>query len=210
MANYSDQIDRLPFNALNGGTGDPIQGQPIASASGLPVIGYDGQLMKRYVAGGTGPGPEATRLSNTTIGTLYGGVYQYVLFYASSSAAAAVLGQALFWQDPTKGIVTPDGSATSVFSGIALNAVVKGDYNWQQIGGLATGLIKSGITKTTPAIGDLVVIDGSTNKLDILADATSITWATGRLMVGRAWGTAPASAAASQIILWPFGANSCF
>lgn len=213
MAQFSDQIDRLPFGALNGGSGDPVIGQPNASVSGLPVIGYDGQLGKRYVATGVTTGvaySEATRLSNTSVGTLYGGVYQYVQVPSTATATPAI-GNIAFWTDPTKMTVNADATAAAVQMGIFINAITKGDYGWVQIGGLASVLFKSSITKATPIVGDLVIYDQTPSaKGDVLADATNLTSVTARSIIGRAWGTAPVGGAISQVIIWPFLSNAGF
>ncbi len=213
MAQFSDNIDRLPFNALNGGSGDPVIGQPNASVSGIPVIGYDGQLGKRYVVTGVNVGVatnEATRLSNTTVGTLYGGVYQYVQV-PSTATATPVIGNIAFWTDPTKMTVNADAAANSVQMGVFINAITKGDYGWVQIGGLASVLFKTSITKATPAIGDLVIYDQTPSaKGDILADATNLTSVLARSFIGRAWNTAPVGGAVSEVIIWPFLANAGF
>ncbi len=209
---FASQIERLAFNALNGGTGDPAQGQPVGSVSGIPVIGYDGQLGQRYVATGMGPGPEALRLSNTTIGTLYGGIYQYVLFL-STSTAANVRGQLAFWSDALNGVVTPDVAAgtTGLFAGVILNAVAKGNYGWIQIAGIASILFKTSITKATPAVGDLVVVDQAPSaKGDILADATNLTSVLAKGIVGKAIIDTPASTVVSRVLLWPMGGNAAF
>src|SRR6516164_4282691 len=136
MASFSDQIDRIASNALNGGTGDPVPGNPAAATSGLISIPYDGQLGKRYVVSGiaTGSMPESLRLSATGVGTLYGGIYQYVLFIAGATAAN-VRGQIVFWSDVTVPSVTGDvTSATQgLIAGITLAPIAKGNYGWIQI-----------------------------------------------------------------------------
>lgn len=212
MSNFADQIDRLAFNALNGSTGDPIQGQPVGVVSGLITVGYDGQLGQRYCVTGFGPGPESTRLSATATGTLYGGLYQYVLFL-STATAANVRGQLAFWSDALNAVVTGDVTAATdgLCAGVILNAVTKGNYGWIQIAGIASILFKATITKTTPAAGDLVIVDQTpAAKGDILADATALTSVTAKGILGKAIIDTPVGGTVTRVLLWPLGANAAF
>lgn len=207
MGQFSAQVERVVSGALNN-TGDVGIGQPLASVSGVPVIGYDGQLGQKYAVNGltAGAPAEATRLSNTALGTLYGGLYQYVQF-KTTSTNAHILGGIVFWSDIPNFIVTPDVTAGTqgLVAGVSLAVNVKGDYGWIQVAGLASVLFKSSITKATPAIGDLVIVDQGggtpTARGDILADATNITSPILKSVIGVAYGTAPAGATVSQVLL---------
>ncbi len=206
MGRFADQVERVQSGALNN-TGDLGIGQPLASPSGSIVIGYNGQLGQKYAVGGltAGSPAEALRLSNTTIGTLYGGIYQYVKFLATSSTAN-ILGGVLFWSDIPNFVVTPDVtlSTQGLIAGIGLAVTVKGDYGYIQVAGLASVLFKSSITKTTPAVGDLVIVDQGggtpTARGDVLADATAVTSPIFKSVLGVAYDV-PVGAAASRVLL---------
>jgi hypothetical protein len=206
MANLTNQVERLASGYLNH-TGDPAPGQPLTSPSGSIVIPYDGQIGNLYAVTQYPPGAqvEATRLGDTTIGTLYGGVYGYYLHYLSS-AGANIRGGILFWQDIVNGIVTPDVtlSTQGLIAGISLAVTVKGDYNFIQTQGLASVLFKSSITKATPAIGDLVIVDQGggtpTARGDVLADVTGLTSLTAKSIIGVAYDL-PVGGAVSRVLL---------
>jgi hypothetical protein len=206
MGNLTNQVERLAGNFLNH-TGDPVPGQPLASPSGTIVIPYDGQIGGLYAVTQYPPGAqvEATRLGDAAIGTLYGGVYGYYQAYLSA-VAANVLGGILFWQDIVKGIVTPDVTLATqgLIAGVGLAVTAKGSYNFIQTQGLATVLFKSSITKTTPAIGDLVIVDQGggtpTARGDVLADATSLTSLMMKSVIGIAVDV-PVGGAASRVLL---------
>jgi hypothetical protein len=206
MGRFVDQVERVSSGALNN-TGDPGIGQPLTSPSGSIVIPYDGQLGQKYAVNGltAGSPAEALRLSNTVIGTLYGGIYQYVQFLSTSSGAN-IRGGVVFWSDIPNFIVTPDVtlSTQGLIAGISLAVDVKGNYGYIQVSGLATVLFKSSITKTTPAIGDLVVVDQGggtpTARGDVLADATGITSPILKSVIGVAYDL-PVGGAASRVLL---------
>lgn len=87
---------------------------------------------------------QAKALSNTTVGTLYEGVYQRVKL--SSSASNPALGESLFWDaandttDPYVVINTPGsaGTATYEWAGVVIDtATTPGQYCWIQVTGKA-------------------------------------------------------------------------
>lgn len=87
---------------------------------------------------------QALALSNTTVGTLYEGVYQRVKL--SSSASNPALGEALFFDeandttDPYVVINTPGSSGTAAyeFAGVVIDpATTPGQYCWIQNTGKA-------------------------------------------------------------------------
>jgi len=138
---------------------------------------------------------------DSTIGTLYGGKYQYVKTTAGTTAAY-VLGRPVFWTDFENYVVTADSTAVLVgkMAGIILNAVTKGNYCWIQTAGKATVLFKTGLTASTPADGDLIVIDATTGLADDLTQSSSPTYLTLKAAIGVALG-APVSATASAVLL---------
>ncbi len=192
------------LNAVN----DAAPGVPVSTAqvSGSIVQPFLGFVGKRLVLNNA----MALKLSDTTVGTLYEGIYQYVQFRSVSTLAPAK-GILAYWQDYSNYIITPDVSATDpslggsnsgLVAGVILSAVTKGNYGFIQISGKATVLFKTTVTKTTPIQGDLVVADGTTSaRGDVLADATGITNATAKLILGVSL-TTPASNTASLVDLW--------
>lgn len=182
--------------------GDPAPGVLVSTAqiSGSIVQPYTGQL------GGIltlGEGTAAVYSDLTNGKQLYAGTYQYVQFYASSTATAAA-GCVVFWQNTLNGnwIVTPDASATNIanIAGIALCNTGKGNYWFIQTSGIAQVKFKAATTKTTPAIGDAVYVDTTPSNLaDVIADATTLTSPQLKAILGRAWGTAPVGGATSPV-----------
>ena len=164
---------QFPITAKLNKTDDPIVGASVASGTGVSF--YSGFLGAEM----TLTDDEALRLSDTSVGTLYRGVYKYVQFKAGSTASNA-LGQVAFW-DSTAGtvaasetVVTPDATDGNQ-AGITLNAVTKGNYGWIQIEGLATVLYRATITKATPAFKDVVFVTSAANTADVITDATNYT-----------------------------------
>ena len=208
MGQWPVQVERMASGYFNH-TGDPSPGQPLGSPSGTIVIPYDGQIGASYGVTQYPPTAltEATRLGDAAIGTLYGGLYPYFQFDASS-ATANIRGGVLFWKDIVNGIVTPDVTLATqgLIAGIGLAVTVKGYYNNLQSQGLASVLFKSSITKATPAIGDLVIVDQGggtpTARGDVLADATNLTSVIAKSIIGVAYDV-PVGGAVSRVMLWP-------
>jgi hypothetical protein len=103
----------------------------------------------------------AAALDDATVGTLYGGVYEYVQTYASATAAPA-RGQAAFWliaslppNTPLAYQVTSDAQPTAALpayiAGVFINAITKGNYGWIQIAGVASILPDSSLTSAALA-----------------------------------------------------------
>jgi hypothetical protein len=109
----------------------------------------------------------ALALSDTTVGTLYGGIYEYVQTLAGSTAAPA-RGTAAFIRaadlppafSPPLFQVTADAQPTTalptLFAGVFINAITKGNYGWIQTQGVASLLFDS--TITTAAVGNPVTL----------------------------------------------------
>jgi hypothetical protein len=209
MSNFVDNIDYVSTGLLNT-TNDPVIGGLVSSGTGLSPRA--GQLGKKVqMTQDEAYGRYAGKVVNgVTLPQLYSGIYQYVQFYLSSTASNAQ-GQVVFWRPANATpsldglisyIVTPDApTVPSPIAGITLNAVTKGNYGWIQIAGEATVLFKTGITKATPVVGDLVLLDLTpSNTADVLADATDITSVQQRALIGRAV-DAPVSASLSRVLL---------
>lgn len=178
---------------------DSVVGASVASGTGASP--YPGQLGGLLVVNET----QAASLGSAF--TLHAGIYQYVQFKSGSTTAPAK-GTMMYYasqSDQALYRATPDVTAATsgLIAGVALSAVTKGNYGFVQVAGVASVLFKASITKTTPAIGDMVVVDGSsTNTADVLADATGVTWATVKLRLGKAV-TLPVGAAISLVWLDP-------
>lgn len=109
----------------------------------------------------------AIALSDTTVGTLYGGIYEYVQTLSSSTANPA-RGAAAFFRaadlppafTPPLFQVTadaqPSAALPTLFAGVFINAITKGNFGWIQIAGVASCLFDS--TITTAAVGNPVTI----------------------------------------------------
>lgn len=98
---------------------------------------------------------QALAMSDTTIGTLYGGGYRYVRLAAAS--AAIVRGQLLFWDNAaainlfqaTATATTTTDITFSSLAGWALNVITPGNYGFIQFAGIATMAYVDNITAAT-------------------------------------------------------------
>jgi hypothetical protein len=184
------QIIKVSTGKLNT-VNDAVAGASVASGTGAsPYLGQLGKVVWF--------GPQDIRYDSAT-GTLYEGFYEYVQFRSGSSASNA-LGQVVFWYDQTNFIVTPDAT-DGLHAGVTLNAVSKGNYGWIQVGGRASVLFRASITKATPAIADVVVVQTGQNVADVLADATTFTSPNLKLLLGIAQ-AAPTGGAVSVVDLF--------
>lgn len=111
----------------------------------------------------------ALAVSDTTVGTLYGGIYMYV--QATWTTTAAAVGGVAFLKAADVGATTntspqttnyqvygdaqPSTSVPSYVMGIFINAVTKNQYCWIQIAGMATVLFTA--TPTNTNAGHMVV-----------------------------------------------------
>lgn len=141
---------------------------------------------------------QALQLSDTSVGTLYGGTYQLVKMLLTSTASAA-RGKAAFWSDVANFVVTADVPTQpgGLFAGVFLNAITKGNFGMIQTKGIATVLFDT-LTETG-VIGDTVfaVAGGVFNNL---ADATAVNAGNVNDIVGIAL-TQPVTAEYDQIFL---------
>ena len=101
----------------------------------------------------------AAALSDTTVGTLFGGVYMYVGTLASAAASPGV-GTAAFYRaaDLPSAVnklyqVTSDAQPSTtlptLFAGVFINAITKGNFGWIQVAGVASCLFDSSISAAT-------------------------------------------------------------
>jgi hypothetical protein len=170
MAGINTKIDRIAARFLNDVNDSAVGGLAISVIGSAPVLGQLGDILYLTAA-------NAAVLSDSAIGTLYEGYYQYVRFLSTSSASNA-RGQVVLWSDYENYVVTPDVTAalTGKIAGITLNTVTKGNYGWIQISGKATCLCKASVTDTTA--GDIAIVSQTpTNDVDGIADATAFATA---------------------------------
>lgn len=153
LTKQADQLTARRLNDVN----DAVSGGSIVS---LPAG------VASPAASATQPGDRivldditALALSDTTVGTLFGGVYMYVGTVAGATAAPAV-GTIAFWRTnelpggATQGYtVTSDANPTTAIpvyiAGIFINAITKGNFGWIQVAGVATVLPDSALTAAT-------------------------------------------------------------
>jgi hypothetical protein len=182
-------------NKLNA-TDDPIPGQSVTDGQR-----YDGQVGAALTLNAS----EALKLSDTSVGTLYGGVYQYVRFYASQ-VGTTIKGGPVYWQDPDNFVVTADVPTSGLgFAGVALNVVTKGNYGWILVAGKCQCQPLNDTTKASPAVGDALVTTSTVGRFDDLSDAAVTTLNAG-LVVGQ-WIQAPVDATNVRYLAYVTGAK---
>lgn len=151
-SNWTKQLQQVSAAGqryLNGGSGDEIVGGRLTGVpSGLNVSqGIQDIPGDRLILGMA----DALAMSNTTIGTLYGGMYQYMTSY-SAAVATPTIKRGLFWRIASADdsyVVTPDESGAmgaDYWAGIAINTLTAGYSWWMQIAGKATGLFRTLLT----------------------------------------------------------------
>ncbi len=147
-----------------------------------------GQLGNIYAFSGI----QALGLSDTSVGTLYGGLYQYVKFKDAPTTDGDV-GLCVTWNDRDAFEVSVDVAADfdgSLLAGICINDVTANQYGFIQVSGRATVKHKVSITKTVPLIGDSVQSGANADNglADVLADATAVLFGTFAQKYGRTFG----------------------
>lgn len=138
----------------------------------------------------------ALALSDTAVGTLYGGLYEYVLSKSGSTAAPA-LGIAAFFLaadiGATTGLnyeVTPDAQPSAAvpayIQGVYISAPTKGNYCWIQIAGIASCTFDSSVAATTA--GSPVTTKISPSNAATFDNTLSATIATTVVQIGLLFG----------------------
>lgn len=196
----SNQSPRITTNYLNqlGRVGDPAPGVPVSTAqvSGSIVQPYGGMLGGKLSIAN----PEARSMADPAVGPLYGGIYMYVRFLPTSTAANA-RGQLVFWSDPDHYVVSPDysSSAAAQIAGVSLNSTARGNYDFVQIAGEAS--VKFGSITGPGGIGYAVILLGGTNTADVPSQTTAPEWNVLKLFIGISTRTAPAAQEVSTVRL---------
>ncbi len=153
-SNWTKQPQQLNQQRyMNSGTGDSVQGGLITSVpSGVAANqGIQDVPGDRMVLGHA----DARALSNSSVGYLYGGLYQYVAT-RSDATASNLRGCLAFWYlnptTPTPNnynnyVVTGD-EVTQSIAGVFINAIAKGYFWWIQVAGFVSVQFKGTITGT--------------------------------------------------------------
>jgi len=195
-------ISKLDLKYLNT-VNDAEIGSNIASAVQPRFAGQLGKIIAINHA-------QARQLSDTSIGTLYGGWYQYV-----KATTALARGDIVAWDvvantGLTDYEVTHTIGATleGYLAGIALNTVTSGNYGWIQVQGLAG--VKYRATVTDKTAGNIVLQVTTTATADAIADATG-TYISGGVkglknIIGAAY-EAPVDAGVNLIVMKNFHLN---
>lgn len=152
---------------------------------------------------------QALALSDTAIGTLYGGFYKLVQTKLASTAAPAV-GKACFWDTGVAADlmqVTPDESGSqgvNLFAGVYINALTKGNYGFVQVGGKCTIRYRTTFSGVA-ANGQAVFLAGAGAGTDVGtfdvfgSDGAAVTFAQAAQLVHRFVGTAEALPVAAAL-----------
>lgn len=195
-----------PGNRFLNSTNDANSGGQIVS---LPV-GAPSPAVSQTIPGDRIVLDDATAsaLSNTTIGTLYGGVYMYVGTLSTSTALPA-RGQIAFWRSnelpggATQAYTcTADAQPTTAIpayiAGVFINAITKGNYGWIQVAGTASVFYDS--TITAPAQGITVSAKVSAGVPSTGDAGVAISTTTLAFVLGVAIGS-PTSSTISSVII---------
>ena len=149
-----------------------VQTKQLNNASSPSPSGVVEQITGLRIPTGTNSGDfveltdaQALALSDTPVGTLYGGVYQRVKI--NSSVTGLAIGQALFWDrsDTTDPYAVTNATAQSPnaydYAGTYIDkSTTAGNYVWMQVNGRINALMTG-----AGAIGDVVLFPlSSTNE----------------------------------------------
>jgi hypothetical protein len=161
------QLNQVKY--LNSGSGDSVVG---GALSGVPSEVGAQQFIQNRPGDRMILGEEdAAALSDPSVGTLYGGLYQYVRT-PSGSTATPTRGRAAFWDTSVANSqfqVTPDESGTEgagLFAGVFINTLTKGYNWWIQQAGKVTVQFRATLTGI-PAAGCPVFVAGAGAGVDV-------------------------------------------
>ena len=198
------QADMLTAKYLND-VNDPAAGGALVSVpSGAPQVASSATL----------PGDKivldditAKALSDTTVGTLYGGVYMYVQI--SSTTRPVARGGITFFKQADLGVqyvaytdAQPTTAIPTYIAGILINAITSGQWGWIQVAGAASVLFDN-FTLGNATAGYMVSAKISPNQTtggcpaDVGATVSQITVAA---LIGVAVGL-PTSAVISTVMM---------
>jgi hypothetical protein len=180
---FTKQCDYLNAAYLNDVNDAQVGGQIQSVPSGITATqGQQTQPGDRIILDDA----TASALSDTAVGTLYGGIYCYV--QATWTTQAAAVGGIAFFRAADVGNLTPTSPATTSYVafgdaqplttlptfifGVFINVLTKNNYGWIQIAGVASVLFDSTVSSTVT--GNLVVAKASASVAST-ADNTTIT-----------------------------------
>jgi hypothetical protein len=152
----------------------------------------------------------ALALSDTTVGTLYGGIYMYV--NAVWTTRASVVGGIAYYRAADIGSTTttpyvaygdaqPLTTVPTYILGVWINVLTNGYYGWIQIAGIASVLFDSTVSATTG--GSTVIAKASAtvaSTADNLTSGFAVTALTVASVVGVSIGTTATSTVAKVAI----------
>lgn len=98
---------------------------------------------------------DALALSDTAVGTLFSGMYEYVRTTSTSTALPAV-GLLAFWNTALESVGNPyivtgdetQAQGVALRAGVFINPIIKGDWGWIQIAGKASIKSRAVLTGT--------------------------------------------------------------
>lgn len=201
---FTRDINRIPSGFLNSGT-DAVIGQNVAPA----VTGtsqFAGQLGKTMTLDDT----MAAALSSSAVGTLFGGVYQYVQFAAG--VATWKRGMLAFWDSTAASsafqvtVTEANGGALGAqdLAGIILHpntgtagTITAGQWGWIQIMGKASVLFRAVLTfagaAQAPVFAAAAGAGADNATADTIGTAVGTTFSSAGLMLERYVGVAAAA-----------------
>jgi hypothetical protein len=211
---FTKQADYLNAAYLNDVNDQTVGGQIQSVPSNVPATqGQQTQPGDRIILDDAA----AYALSDTTIGTLYGGIYMYV--QSTYTTTAPVVGGIGFFKGTDVGNLTPTSPNTTSYVsygdaqptvgnpayvlGIYINAITKNYYGWIQISGVASVLFDSTITATTT--GSMVTAKATAVVPSTADNGVAITQATWCAQIGVSIATVAASTLSKVSMLRGFG-----
>lgn len=188
------QATFLTFKFLNDVNDTASGGVPVSLPAGVPLPQSSQTLPgDRIVLDDA----TALALSDTTIGTLLGGIYMYVQTDSTSTASPA-RGCACFFKQNQIGVsylFTADGQPTAAvpsnYIGVFINAITKGNFGWVQIAGTMSVQFDSGGLSATALAGAPVYAKVSPTIPGAFDCGLSATIATTIVQIGFILGFAP-------------------
>ena len=195
-----------PGNRFLNSTNDTVSGGQIVS---LPS-GVTGPAVSQTIPGDRIVLDDATAaaLSNTAVGTLFGGVYMYV-GTLSTATLAPTRGRFAFWRtNELPGGATlaytctsdaqPTAAIPSYIAGVFINAITAGNFGWIQVAGTASVAFDSSLTASAQGIPVSAKVSPG---LSSTADAgVALTITTLAFQLGVAIGS-PISSTISSVII---------
>jgi hypothetical protein len=156
-SNFTKQLQQLGSAGagfLNGGAGDTVIGGLLTSVPAGLNISAGGQDVPgdRLVLGMA----DALVMSKTTIGTLFGGMYQYVTTVAGATGVAGIT-RGAFWRQASADdsyTVTPDetgAAGVGLWAGVYINSLTAGNSWWIQNAGKVKVLFRATLSGTGAA-----------------------------------------------------------